>query len=289
MLHEFIDLHLADLIARCDDKAARRQAPAAAAEHGVPLFIRQLVDILQTEQAATAHGTGAQGAASARNNAAPQVTTARNNAAPQITTVRNNAAPQATATSARKTTASEAATAIDRTAALHGAAMLSAGFTIDQVVHEYGDVCQSITEMAIEHAATISADEFRALNRCLDNAIAAAVTAYGNTRQNIDSARLATLLQRINVFAEEHADLLAIANNAYAAIKTGTIGINGATGTLLTHALDNLHALNARSLPAIRLAAMAEEAPDDASPPAGFGVTPAHALPQTRAPRRARP
>jgi len=34
-----------------------------------------------------------------------------------------------------------APTAIGRAAALHGAELLRRGFTVDQVVHDYGDVC----------------------------------------------------------------------------------------------------------------------------------------------------
>src|ERR1700691_4371088 len=60
---------------------------------------------------------------------------------------------------------------IGRAAALHGAELLRLGFSVDQVVHDYGDVCQSVTEMAGEQQAPISTDEFRTLNRCLDNAI----------------------------------------------------------------------------------------------------------------------
>jgi hypothetical protein len=45
-------------------------------------------------------------------------------------------------------------------------------------VHEYGDVCQTITELAIEMDAPISTTDFRMMSRCLDAAIAAAVTEY---------------------------------------------------------------------------------------------------------------
>ena len=52
------------------------------------------------------------------------------------------------------------------------------GFSIEQVVHDYGDVCQSITDLAVELGAPISTEDFRTLNRCLDNAIAGAVTEF---------------------------------------------------------------------------------------------------------------
>ncbi len=56
--------------------------------------------------------------------------------------------------------------------------MFDRGFTAEQVVHEYGSVCQVLTEMALELDEPIAIAEFRTLNACLDDAIAAAVTAF---------------------------------------------------------------------------------------------------------------
>jgi len=67
------------------------------------------------------------------------------------------------------------ASPLGRAAALHGAELLRLGFSIDQVVHGYGDVCQSVMDLAIEEKTHITSDEFRTLNRCLDSAIADAV------------------------------------------------------------------------------------------------------------------
>ena len=71
---------------------------------------------------------------------------------------------------------------ISKTAVLHGRDLLRQGFTVSQVVHDYGDVCQSITDLAMEMNAPISTDDFRTLNRCLDDAIAGAVTEFGRGR-----------------------------------------------------------------------------------------------------------
>src|SRR5580704_5985720 len=59
--------------------------------------------------------------------------------------------------------------ALAATAARHGVELLLHGFTIGQVVHGYGDVCQAITELAVELEAPISASDFHQLNRCLDD------------------------------------------------------------------------------------------------------------------------
>jgi hypothetical protein len=74
----------------------------------------------------------------------------------------------------RRASASE----IGSMAALHGRDLLERGFTLEQVVRDYGDVCQSVTNLAHKTGVSIEVDEFRTFNRCLDNAIAGAVTEY---------------------------------------------------------------------------------------------------------------
>ena len=49
---------------------------------------------------------------------------------------------------------------------------------MSQVVHDYGDICQAITELALELKAPITVKEFHTLNRCLDTAIAEACTEH---------------------------------------------------------------------------------------------------------------
>ena len=54
---------------------------------------------------------------------------------------------------------------IDKTAHRHGHDLLLQGFTVHQVVHDYGDVCQAITGLALEMDAPMSTDDVRTLNR----------------------------------------------------------------------------------------------------------------------------
>ena len=67
---------------------------------------------------------------------------------------------------------------ISKGASEHGSDLLLRGFTVSQVVHDYGDVCQAITDLAMEMDAPIETDDFRTMNRCLDDAIASAVTEH---------------------------------------------------------------------------------------------------------------
>jgi hypothetical protein len=156
------------------------------------------------------------------------------------------AAEQATTARVGDSEPTPAPTAIGRAAALHGAELLRRGFTVDQVVHDYGDVCQCVTALAVERATPISTDEFRTLNRCLDNAIADAVAAFGAASQVSADARAQTLQQRLVDHVAEHQRLSAIARQAFIAIKTGNIGPGGATGDLLMLTLKELDELTDR-------------------------------------------
>ena len=143
---------------------------------------------------------------------------------------------------------------ISRTAIKHGHDLLLQGFTVSQVVHDYGDVCQAITELAVELDAPISAEDFRTLNRCLDDAIAGAVTEYGRgrTQSGIDgeSARGS---ERLGFFAHELRNLIHTAIMAFEVLKTGNVGLAGSTGTVLQRSLMKSRALISRSLAEVRL------------------------------------
>ena len=65
----------------------------------------------------------------------------------------------------------------------HGSDLLKQGFTVGQVVHDYGDICQAVTELAHEENVKITPNEFHTLNRCLDDVTAQAVTEYGRQRE----------------------------------------------------------------------------------------------------------
>jgi signal transduction histidine kinase len=143
---------------------------------------------------------------------------------------------------------------IGRTALQHGHDMLRQGFTVSQVVHDYGDVCQSITELAVEMNAPISTDDFRTLNRCLDDAIAGAVTEYGRVRnQSTLDGETARGSERLGFFAHELRNLVNTAIMAFEVLKTGNVGVAGSTGTVLHRSLVALCGLIDRSLAEIRL------------------------------------
>ena len=85
------------------------------------------------------------------------------------------------------------------------------------------------------------------------------MSAPRTTATSIDR-QAETLQKRLVVFAAEHPRLIDFAIQSLAAIKTGNIGISGATGTLLAHALEELRLLTDRTLPEVLLASLRAKA-----------------------------
>jgi signal transduction histidine kinase len=139
---------------------------------------------------------------------------------------------------------------IRKTAGRHGLDLLRMGLTVAQVVRDYGDVCQAITELAVEQNAPISAENFRTLNLCLDDAIAEAVTEYGRQREGAIEARGTELLGDL---AHELRNMLNTATMSYEMIRVGQVAPGGSTGSILGRSLVGLRDLIDRSLANVRL------------------------------------
>ena len=188
-LYDFIAVNRDELIRRCHAKVVTRLAleegsggsgssgdKRTSGDHGVPLFLDQLVDELR-------HG------------------------------------PSST-------------TEITKGATKHGHDLLAQGFTVSQVVHDYGDVCQSVTDLAMETNAPIATADFRTLNRCLDDAIAGAVTEHAREQQVGRDGQSDEMLHLVNA-----------AITAFEVIQTGTVGVGGTTGALISRSLTSMRAL----------------------------------------------
>lgn len=201
MLHEFIadnrDTIIAITRARVQKRSSHSVSPGQL-EHGVPVFLRQLVAILQAEV---------------------------------------HESPMAEAN-------------LGASATKHGSESLGAGFSVTQVIEGYGDICQAITELAVEAAEPIAPEEFQTLNHCLDIAIAKAVTEH--TRITAQSQK-ADEVERLGNSAHEARDLLNSAFLAFQALKRGNIAINGSTGAVLGRSLMGLRDLTNQGLSTVRL------------------------------------
>jgi signal transduction histidine kinase len=221
MLHEFLSSYREELIARCRDKVAARTSPRLTeneVDHGISFFLDLLIKILIVEQTANPlKGGRLSGPAGG---------------------VHHNQ------------------TELGDTAAQHGAALMRRGFTVEQVVHEYGDLCQAITELAFELNEAVDVDEFRTLNRCLDDAIAMAVTEFNYQRDFVKADQQVQALNvQLGFFAHELRNFLNTATLALYAITDGNLGLNGATGAVLNRSLVGMRSLIDRSLTKVRITA----------------------------------
>lgn len=135
-------------------------------------------------------------------------------------------------------------------AVAHGRESLRLGYTISQVVHAYGAVCQSITELVKGKSFTITPQEFHDLNLCLDHAIAEAVTEFHQGRSEnvsrIENERLGCLIHELG-------NSLAAASAAYAMIQGGHVGSRGSTSRVLGLAHKRMGFLIDRTMEEVRL------------------------------------
>ena len=142
--------------------------------------------------------------------------------------------------------------AMKASAGVHGGELLDMGFSISQVIHGYGDVCQAITQLADEINAPITVDEFQLFNKCQDDATAEAVTAYERQR---DRAVVHQGLERQGALVHEMGNRVTAALISFNLLQKGVVGISGSTGAVLGRSLRALRLLVNNSLAEVRLEA----------------------------------
>ena len=217
-MYHFLLNHRDALIARCKQKVAERPNRSATSQqlaNGIPLFIDQLTRTLKAE--------GADESAESLRISGPP--------------------------GGDSLVLSE----MGVTATAHGKALLNLGYSVDQVVHDYGDLCQAITDLAFELDAPFAVADFRTLNRCLDNAIANAVTEFSLQRElNLWRRHDADENRRTGVLAHELRNALGTATNSLAALELSGMPVSGATGAVLKRSLAAMSNLISRAIDEVR-------------------------------------
>lgn len=241
MMHQFLCENSDELVRRCQDKVARRshqKRTRTQLEEGVPLVLCQLIRTLRLEQQGhLASGLRISGAAGGDGGQSE----------------------------------------IGMSAAHHGKTLLALGYTVDQVVHDYGDLCQAVTDLAFDRGTQFAIDEFRTLNRCLDNAIADAVTEFSLLRDlALEDQRSLLANERLGFIMHELRNSLATATLAVSALEAGNLTLAGATGAVLKRSLSGLDSLISRSLEDVRISNAGPSA-SDVFALAGFIADASHA------------
>ena len=135
------------------------------------------------------------------------------------------------------------------TTRLHGKELSRLGYTISQVVHGYGVLCQAVTEYAVTTKAAITSAEFSAFNLFLDVAIADAVAGY-TEHSNVESADSS---KRIGMLVHELRNSMTAAIIAHSMVKDGIVGVGGSTSALLGRNLDRMRDILDRSFTEVRM------------------------------------
>jgi len=226
MLHEFLTSNRSNLITRCRDKVALRSPGEAPRElqHGITPFLDQLIRTMRLEQ---------------QDDAAESLA------------MSGPAGGQ------------PARSEIGDTAHQHGRELLQPGYSLREVGPDYRHLFQANPDLAFERGIEIDTDEFRTVNRCLDNAIAGAVAAFASQS---DSQRAEDSTQRLGAFAHELRNLVATATLATKVIRTGNVGLNGATGQMLERSLASLAVLIDAALAEVRSGMRSSPAAASAGP-----------------------
>ncbi len=217
MLHEFLTANRTSLIRRCRAKVEHRSASnGSTADHefGIPVFLDQVIKTLQAEQASE-----------------PDVSL-------KISGTSEGDSPDRSE--------------IGVMAKLHAQELSRQGFSFDEVVRCYGDICQAITGLAIEDGMSIDASEFHTLNRCLDNATANAVTEFAFQQERLKSSDNALESQE-HVFALQVRNRIYSAQLAFSALKAGNAGLKGATSAKLDQSLESLRILADKNLTSLSM------------------------------------
>ena len=227
-LQEFLRQNEKAILASTEAKALQLAGSRPASEqmkHGLPIFFKQLQDVLE-------YAPGEPAASEVDQEGMVRAAYAADEPAIAIAAGRPYEAEVASSAGA------------------YGIELHKLGYTLSHVVHAYGALCQAITELAVAKEVTITTTEFRNLNQCLDTAIAGAVTSFQARRTEGDSVRET---EHLGFLAHELRNSLGVITVSLGLIKNGTVGFGGSTGQVLDRALKRTQELINRSLTEVRL------------------------------------
>lgn len=131
----------------------------------------------------------------------------------------------------------------------HGRELARLGYSLPQVVHGYGALCQAITELAREKSVPISAGEFHTLNISLDVAIADAATGFTESEGLADGE----FARRMNLRLHDLRNALSSAILAHSMIVSGSVGARGGTNGMLERNLQRMRDILERSFSEVRM------------------------------------
>ena len=132
----------------------------------------------------------------------------------------------------------------------HGAQRFAHGYRIEQIAEDYGTISQVVGEIASENQQDLDPTFYLALNRSLDVAISDAIARYFELAREREQREIA---RSVGALGHELRNALASATMAYAALKTGQVGLESNTSRILERSLRRLDQLIEQTLASARL------------------------------------
>ena len=150
----------------------------------------------------------------------------------------------------------------------HGTHLLKSGYSLWEVVEIYRNVGLVVTLLLRERQVAISPEEVETMILALYTATGEAVSEYERQRDRLVVTRSTRALnERLGFLAHELRNFLNTAMLAFAAVKSGSVGLTGPTASVIDRSLAGLRDLIDRALEDVRHA----EGPQmEAVPLAGF-------------------
>ncbi len=131
-----------------------------------------------------------------------------------------------------------------------GKEYLRLGYTVSEVVHSYGSICQAITGLATKLHFNITSREFQQLNLSLDTAIAESVAEFG---KGLNKTNDGAEIKRLGFLSHELRICVQSATIALEMVESGVVGVRSKTGAMLQASLRKMTELIDIALTEVRL------------------------------------
>ena len=136
------------------------------------------------------------------------------------------------------------------TAARIGEERQRAGISVNQVPVVFAAISQAVAKTGEKYDLTLSAEEYKLLNRCLDTGVATSIERFWN--QETDSKNR-MLTESFGFIAHELRNALGNAHMAFRLLRAGGLDIHGKTAEILASNLQRMEALVAQGLGSMKL------------------------------------
>ncbi len=138
------------------------------------------------------------------------------------------------------------------TAARFGVDRQRAGVPVTHVPRLFSAISRALGTVGAEYELSISAEEYKQLNLCLDAGLATSVENFWRHDRDREAQMLT---EHFGFMAHELRNALGNANLAFKLLRTGSVDINGRTADVLARNLVRMGALVAQCLSSVQLEA----------------------------------